>query len=552
VLLVSAVIGLSIGAFLINRERSKAEANFRQARAEVDRYFTTVSESRLLDVPGLQPLRKELLDAAQEYYRDFLLKRGDDPSVRADAAAASFRVGWINRAIGRSDEALQPLKTAVSLYQKLVRDHPDVAEYRRFDALGHGSLGLILASLGQYDGALQAHREALAIREVLAKAQPGDVLAQNDVARTHRNIGDVHRQVGKRDEAFVEWDQALAMGRALLRAPGAAGEGRVELSRRSARPATIVREDLARLQIDRANVLREKGSLDAAEAALREARDLFDELLRERPSDQNYRATWASIFTNLGSIHVDRGRLEDAERSFREGIAVFERLVAANPNVNDYRSGLAESDMQLGWVLVRLGRSPDAHAALRKAVGLTEGLLADEQNSAPYQSMLARGLTQSGNLLLKEEKAAEALPMLRRALEIQERIARERPRSVQYKGSLANAFRGVGRAEAAAGHPAAARDAFERASTIDRALADTYLVTRYNLACSLALMIPVSEPDRRDALALQAIEALRSAISAGYVNFGSLKGDSDLDALRSRADFQALLTASQARTAKGK
>ena len=45
-LLVSAVAALSVGAVLINRERSKAEANFRQARAAVDEYFTTVSESK--------------------------------------------------------------------------------------------------------------------------------------------------------------------------------------------------------------------------------------------------------------------------------------------------------------------------------------------------------------------------------------------------------------------------------------------------------------------------------------------------------------------------
>jgi hypothetical protein len=166
--------------------------------------------------------------------------------------------------------------------------------------------------------------------------------------------------------------------------------------------------------------------------------------------------------------------------------------------------------------------------------------------------MLARGLTHSGNLLLKDGQAAEAVPMLRRGLEIQEVIAREHPRAVQYQGSLSNAFRGVGRAEAAAGHPVEARDAFERASRLDRALAGNYLVARYNLACSLALMIPVSEPDRREALAGQAIETLRTAISAGYANISNLKHDSDLDALRSRADFQALLTATPARTVTGK
>jgi serine/threonine-protein kinase len=553
VLLVAAVLGLSVGAFLINRERAKAEANFRQARAAVDKYFTTVSESKLLDVPGLQPLRKELLESAQEYYRDFLREHGDDPSVRADAASASFRVGWINRALGRSDEALQSLKTAVSLYQKLVRDNPGVAEYHRLAAIGHGSLGLVLSNLGQHDEALQSHRAALAIREVLAKTQPGDVLAQNDVSRTHRNIGDVYRQVGKPDEAFAEWDQALALGRALLQSPAAGDEGRVELSRRSAKPATIVREDMARLLIDRGNVLRERGKHDAAEAAMREARDLFDELLRERPSDQNFRAIGAGVFVNLGSIHVDRGRLEDAEKSFLEGRAIFEQLVAANPNVHDYRSGLAESDMQLGWTLGRLGRTPEAQDALRKAVGLAEGLLADEPDSAPYQNMLARTLTQSGNLLLQAGQAAEALLMLRRALEIQERIARDQPRITSYQQSaLASSLRGVGRAEAAAGHPAEARAAFERASTIDRALADTYPVTRYNLACSLALMIPVSDPDRREALAVQAITEIRKACSAGYANVNSLERDPDLESLRQRPDFQALLTKARDETGSGK
>ena len=35
--------------------RTQAEANFRKARQAVDEYFTLVSETKLLDVPGLQP-----------------------------------------------------------------------------------------------------------------------------------------------------------------------------------------------------------------------------------------------------------------------------------------------------------------------------------------------------------------------------------------------------------------------------------------------------------------------------------------------------------------
>ncbi len=39
VLMATAIVALSVGAALINRERSKAEANFRQARAAVDEYL---------------------------------------------------------------------------------------------------------------------------------------------------------------------------------------------------------------------------------------------------------------------------------------------------------------------------------------------------------------------------------------------------------------------------------------------------------------------------------------------------------------------------------
>ena len=51
-----------------------AKANLARARAAVDDYLTTISESRLLKspLPGLQPLRKELLTTALKYYEDFV------------------------------------------------------------------------------------------------------------------------------------------------------------------------------------------------------------------------------------------------------------------------------------------------------------------------------------------------------------------------------------------------------------------------------------------------------------------------------------------------
>jgi tetratricopeptide (TPR) repeat protein len=74
----------------------------------------------------------------------------------------------------------------------------------------------------------------------------------------------------------------------------------------------------------------------------------------------------------------------------------------------------------------------------------------------------------------------------------------------------------------------------QRALEIDRRLVerlpDDFLV-RYNLACSQAL---AGRPD-------EAIDSLSSAILLGYDDLAHLEVDPDLDSLRERPDFRALL-----------
>ena len=70
---------------------------FREAKNAVDTYLTKVSEEKLLKEPRLQPLRKELLSLALDYYLGFIKERADDPSVRKDLADAYIRAGDIYR-----------------------------------------------------------------------------------------------------------------------------------------------------------------------------------------------------------------------------------------------------------------------------------------------------------------------------------------------------------------------------------------------------------------------------------------------------------------------
>jgi serine/threonine-protein kinase len=171
-LLLTAVVALSVSAVLINRERIRAEANFRQARAAVGEYFTKVRESTLLDVPGLQPLRKELLESARKYYERFLAQRGDDPTVRAEAAATYYRLALLTQLIGSQDGAVALHRKALGLYEELVRAHPGLVRFQSDLAICCDTLGNLYRFSGRAAEALATHRKALAIRLPLARARP--------------------------------------------------------------------------------------------------------------------------------------------------------------------------------------------------------------------------------------------------------------------------------------------------------------------------------------------------------------------------------------------
>ncbi len=66
----------------------------------MDDSFTKVSESALLNVPGLRPLRRDLLQSALAFYEEFLRRGGDEPGVLADLAATQARVGQIMGELG--------------------------------------------------------------------------------------------------------------------------------------------------------------------------------------------------------------------------------------------------------------------------------------------------------------------------------------------------------------------------------------------------------------------------------------------------------------------
>ncbi|HET6325690.1 MAG TPA: protein kinase [Planctomycetaceae bacterium] len=108
--------------------REAAERNLDSAHRAVDEYYTTVSESRLLDEPGLQPLRRNLLTTAIQYYEDFLEHNRDDSRLMAEVGATHIRLYQLQFINGKADSGLDALERGLDILDGLMAKQPSLEE----------------------------------------------------------------------------------------------------------------------------------------------------------------------------------------------------------------------------------------------------------------------------------------------------------------------------------------------------------------------------------------------------------------------------------------
>ncbi len=112
------------------RDRRRAEADFRRARDAADRIFTRMGLG-LGEAPGMERVRRSLLEDALEFYQGFLDDHGNDPTVRHEAARAASRIGAICLELGQHDRAEAPMRQAIALGRGSDRRFPNRAHFSR-------------------------------------------------------------------------------------------------------------------------------------------------------------------------------------------------------------------------------------------------------------------------------------------------------------------------------------------------------------------------------------------------------------------------------------
>lgn len=143
-----------------------------------------------------------------------------DPARRIASAAAFVAEleNWL------ADEPLMAYREIIAGFEKMVRNHPGVIDYREQLARSRASLGLVLDGLGRAADAVAAYRSAISEYECVVGEQPLLPGPRADMAATRTHLHRALVSLGRADEAEAARLAALADYNALAEAhPAAAG-----------------------------------------------------------------------------------------------------------------------------------------------------------------------------------------------------------------------------------------------------------------------------------------------------------------------------------------
>src|SRR5207249_4814673 len=122
--LVVALAGVSIGYVRATAARDEADSTATDAMSMVDQLLVRISEVRLLNQPGMQEVRADLMVEAESSYQKLLGKLEKNQRLPEQIAVVQFKMGKIKHYLNSPVEALTLYEGACQSLQKLQDQDP--------------------------------------------------------------------------------------------------------------------------------------------------------------------------------------------------------------------------------------------------------------------------------------------------------------------------------------------------------------------------------------------------------------------------------------------
>jgi eukaryotic-like serine/threonine-protein kinase len=301
---------------MATKQRDRAERNAEWAMQAVDELITKVADQRLANVPGMDATRRSLLESAVQFCKKFQDDSDhSDPDARNQVALSHRRLAKIYRSLGETEAWHNELESAAKIHRELASEYPTREDYLSELGKTLNNLANVLAAVQGPDASIAVTEEAIAIKENLVKQNPQSQAHRSSLATSLYAIGPKYRV----------------------------------------------------------------SSPEKAEASYQRSEEIWCELLREDPNNQEFLNGASGLYKNLISLLIAQGRPEEALPLLdkRESI-----LRSQNNGSQDYKQQQQRlDDLYLrSVVLIHTRRHEQAMDVLQEQRALIKRLMSDFPN----------------------------------------------------------------------------------------------------------------------------------------------------------------------------
>lgn len=392
---VSLLIGLCVSLWFYSLASSREELatqNFGIALSTVKKYLTDVATSPELKSKGLEPLRRNLLKTAQEFYEQ-LEKQSKDAVAKERLTDAQYNLGEINLELGNWREADRYFQQSIEGLESQVD--------------GSANKSTLLLQVGntyQMQAESRKHSDSKAWEEAIQAAlkiyrdlnarskSPTSMLG---IASTLADFG-IHLENTDRAsesvEAFKEVDEMCRELRQQMQ---------VSADTYAAKRLLKIIDFLALHK-------QQHGKFVEAEEWLLASEDLAKSLIKFDPEDQQLIYRLARVYKNLNMIYSRLQRFDDSESRFQQSHEIFQQLTREHPLVHEYLDDNATLCMNRAVTLAQRGEFGGSAAAMQTAYLLQLELVTKKPDD--FKSNWGIGLLCSnyGNVLQKTGELGES------------------------------------------------------------------------------------------------------------------------------------------------
>jgi serine/threonine-protein kinase len=485
--------------------RKEAETNFEIAQQAVDEYLTNVSENRLLkeqdefDVGGL---RKDLLRTAQTYYQRFLDQRSNDPKLRKNLANAQYRVGEITKEVASPKDALDAYRSALKLWEDLVKDDPDDPDPQFHLAETSLAIGRLQAFIGQSHDALAPLSRAREILQALVKRFPSDARYQSRLANCYSEIGLLRSDLETEDRGLADLERARAIQQSLIGKDPRNIEytrnlaeimnvlGKVYNSRADypsslacyqevqrlctsliegagSGPKPIIDQELLALSYYNAGNIHVRNSEDKqALGSYQQALEYASALTKSHPSIKRFKEKQGYIYREIGQIqhreHQDVLALASAGQSKR----IYQDLLQTEPDQAEYHRQLGLTWNFVGFLHDEARDNLKAIEPFQQAIAQQEQAIAKSKGINRDKFYLAFYLENLGEQHVDLGKVAEGLPWYEKAIQVRRELNKDKPDDREYAITFVKTLVNLEAIHRHDGNPTAALPLFAEATTV--------------------------------------------------------------------------------------